>query len=120
MSRWFVIELSCSDRPFHPDAVPNLDIFGAYRLYAVEAANEGAKTYALRLGFFSEAIGAQAIANYLKDHYETPTVKRVSIAERERFKERRLEARKTVEATGKHAVIEITDERYVRERRRVS
>jgi hypothetical protein len=120
MLRWFVVELSCSDRPFHPDTLPNLDIFSAYRLYAVEAVNGGPMTYALRLGFFSEAIGAQAIANYLKDHYENPSVKRVSIAERERFKERRLEARKTVEATGRHAVIEITDERYVRERRAVS
>jgi hypothetical protein len=118
--RWFVVELSCSDRPFHPDALPNLDIFSAYRLYAVEAVDAGIATYALRLGFFSDANAAQAIANYVNDHYQNPTVKRVSIAERERFKERRLEARKTVEATGRHAVIEITDQRYIRERRAVS
>jgi hypothetical protein len=118
--RWFVVELSCSDRPFHPDALPNLDIFSAYRLYAVEAVDAGSTTYALRLGFFSDANAAQAIANYVNDHYQNPTVKRVSIAERERFKERRLEARKTVEATGRHAVIEITDQRYIRERRAMS
>jgi hypothetical protein len=34
----------------------------------------------------------------------------VSVAERERFANQKVEARKDVEATGRHAVIEITDE----------
>ncbi len=112
--RWFVVELATSDRAFDPDAVPNLDIFSVYRLYSVESSNQGAIKHTLRLGFFSEAIAAQAVADYLSSHYEKPAVARVSIAERERFSEQGIEARKNVEATGRHAVIEITDERYVR------
>jgi hypothetical protein len=113
--RWFVIELSVAEHAYQPDAVPDLDIFSVYRLYAVETADRGRPMHALRLGFFSEETAAMTVAAYLSDHYESPTVKRVSIAEHERFKERRLEARKKVEATGRHMAIEITDQRYVRE-----
>jgi hypothetical protein len=41
----------------------------------------------------------------------------VSLAERERFADQRVEARKDVGATGRHAVIEITDELVARRRR---
>jgi hypothetical protein len=116
-SRCFVVELASSDRAFDPDAVPNLDIFGVYRLYSVEDVTLGNVTHALRLGFFAEEFAAKAVADYLADHYQAPVVKRVNAAERQRFSERRQEARKTVEATGRHAVIEITDQRYVRELR---
>ena len=115
MSHWFSIELSVSDRPFDPDAVPDLDIFSAYRLYVIESKGKAGAIHSLRLGFFGEEMAAKAVADYLIDHYQKPTVMRVSIAERERFSERRVEARKRVEGTGRHAVIEITDQRYVRE-----
>jgi hypothetical protein len=118
--RWFVVELATSDRAFDPDAVPNLEIFNVYRLYSVESSNQGTVKHTLRLGFFSESIAAQAVADYLSSHYDKPAVARVSIAERERFSGQRMEARKNVEATGRHAVIEITDERYVREPRALS
>ena len=49
--------------------------------------------------------------------YEKPTIKRISTAERDRFNEQRVEARMDVGATGRHAVIEITDERVVRAKR---
>jgi hypothetical protein len=112
--RWFVIELSLSEKPFDPDAVPNLDIYRLYRLYCVAARDGDRVLYALRLGFFSEEVGAKAVANYLAAHYDNPTIKRVSAAERERFSAQRLEARKEVGASGRHAAIEITNERYVR------
>jgi hypothetical protein len=115
--RWFVVELATSDRAFDPDTVPNLDIFSAYRLYSVESSNQGIVKHTLRLGFFGESIAAQAVADYLSSHYDKPAVARVSIAERERFSGRGIEARKIVDATGRHAAIEITDERYVREPR---
>ena len=85
--------------------------------------------HALRLGFFCEENAAAAVASYLKelittpgasyltDYYDHPTVKRVSAAERERFANQPLEPRKDIGATGKHAVIEITNELYIRERR---
>jgi hypothetical protein len=109
--RWFVIQLSLSDQAFDPSAVPNLDIFLLYRLYSVASVDQGRPVHALRLGFFGEEMAAQAVASYLKSYYENPTVKRVSVAERERFSEHRLDARKDVGETGQHAAIELSTER---------
>jgi SPOR domain len=116
-SRWFVIQLALADHAFDPDAVPNLDIFSEYRLYSVAGLDQGRVVHALRLGFFREEIGAVAVASYLAAYWEKPTIKRVSLAERERFADQRVEARKDIGATGKHAVIEITDELVARRRR---
>jgi hypothetical protein len=117
VSRWFVIQLALADHAFDPDAVPNLDIFSEYRLYSVAGLDEGRVVHALRLGFFREEIGAVAVASYLAAYWDKPTIKRVSVAERERFADQRVEARKDVGATGRHAVIEITDELVARRRR---
>ena len=117
VSRWFVIQLSVAEEPFDPDTVPNLDIFSVYRLYSVAGIDQGRIMHALRLGFFTEEIAAGAVASYLTDFYDKPTIKRVSAAERQRFAEQSLEPRKDVGATGKHSVIEITSERFVREKR---
>jgi len=116
-TRWFVIQLASADHAFDPDAVPNLDIFSEYRLYSVAGVEQGRVVHALRLGFFREEIGAVAVASYLGAYWDKPTIKRVSVAERERFANQRVEARKDVGATGKHAVIEITDELVARRRR---
>ena len=116
-SRWFVIELALADHAFDPDAVPNLDIFCEYRLYSVAGLDEHRVVHALRLGFFREEIGAVAVASYLAAYWNNPTIKRISVAERERFADQRVEARKDVGATGRHAVIEITDELVARRRR---
>jgi sporulation related protein len=116
-TRWFVIQLACADHAFDPDAVPNLDIFSEYRLYSVAGVEQGRVVHTLRLGFFREEIGAVAVASYLGAYWDKPTIKRVSVAERERFADQRVEARKDVGATGKHAVIEITDELVARRRR---
>jgi hypothetical protein len=115
--RWYVIQLSLSEQPFDPDMVPNLDIFSVYRLYSVAAIDQGHIMHALRLGFFGEEVAAAAVASYLEAYYDKPTVKRVSVAERERFADQTVEARKDVGATGIHAVIEITDELVVRKNR---
>jgi hypothetical protein len=118
--RWFVIQLSLSEEAFDPDNVPNLDIFSVYRLYSVAGFDQGRVIHALRLGFFSEEVAAGAVASYLGGFFDKPTVKRVSVAERERFADQQLEARKDIGATGKHAVIEITSERVVRESRKAA
>jgi hypothetical protein len=115
--RWFVIQLATADNAFDPDTVPNLDIFGEYRLYSVACVDQGHNVHALRLGFFSEEIAAVAVASYLSAHYDKPTIRRISVAERERFAWQRVEARKDVGETGKHAAIEITDELVARRRR---
>jgi hypothetical protein len=116
-ARWFVIQLSLAEEAFDPDTLPNLDIFSVYRLYSVAGIDQGRIMHALRLGFFTEEISAGAVASYLATFYDKPTIKRVSSAERERFAEQCFEPRKDVGATGKHAAIEITSERFVRERR---
>ena len=116
-SRWFVIQLALAEDAFDPDVLPNLDIFGAYRLYSAAGIDQGRIVHALRMGFFSEEAGARAVATYLAAYYENPTIKRVSSAERQRFADQRLEPRKDVGATGRQAVIEITNERFVRERK---
>lgn len=116
-TRWFAIQLSLSEEAFDSETVPNLDIFSVYRLYCVAGIDQGRIMHALRLGFFSEEMAAGAVASYLADYYDNPTVKRVSAAERHRFADEGFEPRKDIGATGRHAVIEITDERFVRERR---
>jgi hypothetical protein len=117
VSRWFAIQLSLAEEAFDPETLPNLDIFRVYRLYSVAGIDQGRIVHALRLGFFTEQIAAGAVASYLAGFYDKPTIKRVSSAERERFAEQSLEARKDVGATGRQAVIEITNERYIREKR---
>jgi hypothetical protein len=119
-SRWFVIQLALADRAFDPYAVPNLDIFSEYRLYSVAGLDQGRVVHALRLGFFREEIGAVAVASYLAAYWDKPTIKRVSVAERERFANQKVEARKDVEATGTHAAIEITDELVAPRKRKPS
>jgi SPOR domain len=115
--RWFVVQLALSDDAFDPDALPHLDIFSLYRLYTVIGLDQGRLVHALRLGFFGEEVGARAVASYLSAYYDEPIVKRVSVAERDRFADQRVEARKDVGATGRHLAIEITDELVVRGRR---
>lgn len=109
-SRWFVIQLALADCAFDPDAVPNLDIFSEYRLYSVAGLDQDRVVHALRLGFFREEIAAVAVASYLAEYWDKPAIKRVSVAERERFAKQKVEARKDVGASGIHAIIEITDE----------
>jgi hypothetical protein len=115
--RWFVIQLSCSEEVFDPEALPNLDIFSEYRLYSVASLEQGKTMHSLRVGFFSEESHAKAVAGYLGTFYDEPSVKRISAAERTRFAQHRVEARKDIGATGRHAVIEITDERVIRPKR---
>jgi hypothetical protein len=117
---WFVIELATSSEAFDPDTVPNLDIFAEYRLYSVAELGKTDIVHALRVGFFGAEIAAKAVASYLSEYYDKPAIKRVSLAERERFQEQAVEARKDVGATGRHAVIEITDDLVARRKRSTS
>lgn len=116
-ARWYVIQLSISGESFDPDSLPNLDIFNEYRLYSVAGMDQGRIVHSLRLGFFGDEVAAGAVASYLAEFYEKPTVRRISVAERERFRDQRVEARKDIGATGRHAVIEITGERHIRDNR---
>jgi hypothetical protein len=112
-ARWYVIQLSLAHHAFDPATVPNLDIFSLYTLYSVAGADQGRVMHALRLGFFGEEMAARAVANYLTTYYDKSIVKQVSAAERERFTNQRLDARKDVGETGQHSTIEITSMRAV-------
>jgi hypothetical protein len=67
--------------------MPRLDIFEAYRLYSVATAGSGKIVHSLRLGFFKEAVSAEAVMGYLQTFFGTPSVMRVSVAEHARFKD---------------------------------
>lgn len=106
-SRWFAIQLASSDREFDPHDVPNLSIFAEYRLYAVRELDQDRPPHALRLGFFSSETAAAAVAGYLAAYFDAPLIKRVSLAEHERFEEQRVTARKDVGAADGHIAIEL-------------
>ena len=85
--KWFAVQLAVSDQPVNLDAMPRLDIFEAYRLYSVASAGSGKIVHSLRLGFFKEAVSAEAVMGYLNTFFGTPSVMRVSVAEHARFKD---------------------------------
>jgi hypothetical protein len=85
--KWFAVQLAVSDQPVNLDAMPHLDIFEAYRLYSVATAGSGKIVHSLRLGFFKEAVSAEAVSGYLKTFFGSPDIMRVSVAEHARFKD---------------------------------
>jgi len=85
--KWFVVQLALSDQPVNLDTMPKLDIFEAYRLYSVALLQNGRINHALRLGFFSEQVSAEAVLGYLKTFFAAPVVERISVAEHKRFSE---------------------------------
>ena len=116
-SKSYAIQLLLTEEPIHPEQIPNLDIFEAYRLYVVTGFFEERVMHALRLGFFTSEVAAEAVAGYLTVYFDVPSIKRVSLAEHDRFQDRRVAARKDVGATGRHAAIELTSRPDLPERR---
>jgi hypothetical protein len=106
-SRWFAIQLLSSEKDIDPHEVPNLGIFAEYRLYAVRELDQDRVMHALRLGFFSSETAAEAVAGYLGSFFDSPRIKRVSLAEHERFEEGRVTAGKDVGAADGHVAIEL-------------
>jgi hypothetical protein len=103
----FSIELMCSPDPIEPSSVAAMDLLTLYRLYAVSAETEGLVLHSLRLGFFSGALAAAAVADYLRSNFEDAVVIQVSREERQRFAEQRFQAGKDVGDTGLYEVIEL-------------
>ena len=85
--KWFAIQLAASEQPVNLDTMPHLDIFEAYSLYSVATAGSGKIVHSLRLGFFKEAVSAEAVSGYLKTFFAAPSVLRISVAEQARFKD---------------------------------
>jgi hypothetical protein len=118
-SRWFAIQLMLREEPIDAEQVPKLGIFTEYQLYSVTGLEQDRVMHALRVGFFSSELAAEAVAGYLVAYFDSPVIKRVSIAERERFADTGLAARKDVGASGVHAVIELASPAPLAERRAV-
>jgi hypothetical protein len=116
-SRWFAIQLMLCEEPIDGERVPKLGIFTEYQLYSVTGLEQDRVMHALRVGFFSSELAAEAVAGYLVAYFDSPVIKRVSIAERERFADAGLAARKDVGASGVHAVIELATPAPLAERR---
>lgn len=108
LTKWFAIQLATGKEAFRPEDVLSLDLFEEFNLYSTIELDQGRHLHALRLGFFLDEAAAQVVADYLKGFFDTPTIKRVSASERERFAEGRVAARKTSDATGIHEVVELS------------
>jgi hypothetical protein len=80
----FAVQLQWSVQPVELDKVPPLAIFSAYTLYTVEGSREGRKWYGLRLGFFTDAISAKQVAQYVRSEFTSVAVVPVSPQERVR------------------------------------
>jgi hypothetical protein len=85
--QWFVVQLAVSEQAINLDTMPKLDIFSAFRLYSIAMPQQGKILHSMRLGFFREAVSAEAVAGYLKTFFSAPDVMRVSGAEQTRFAE---------------------------------
>jgi hypothetical protein len=110
--KWFAVQLAASEQPVNLDAMPRLDIFEAYRLYSIATAGSGKIIHSLRLGFFKEAVSAEAVMGYLKTFFGSPSVLRVSVAEHARFKDAPV---KKVSAEKQEAkVVELNNARATR------
>ena len=83
----FAVQLQWSVQSIDIAKVPPLAIFSAYTLYTVEGSREGRRWYGLRLGFFSDAISAKQVAQYVRSEFNSVAVVPVSPQERGRASE---------------------------------
>jgi hypothetical protein len=77
------VQLQWSVQPIDVKSVPWHPIFRAYRLYAAEGRRTGRTWFFLRLGFFSDAISAKQVAQYLRAQFASAAVVPISPQERE-------------------------------------
>lgn len=78
----FVVQLCRSDDPIKLATVPALDIFRAYTLYLAEGTHEGQRWYALRMGFFNDAVSAKQVAYYARTSFGAIAVVPINEGER--------------------------------------
>jgi hypothetical protein len=109
--KWFVVQLAISDHPANLDTMPRLDIFEAYRLYSVAVMQNNVIKHALRLGFFSEKVSAEAVMGYVKTFFGEPIIEQISDAEQKRFGESFVLAQPAEPAKPQARAITIEDKR---------
>jgi hypothetical protein len=79
----FAVQLQWSVQPIDAGSAPKHPIFQAYTLYAAEGHRAGRTWFFLRLGFFSDAVSAQQVAQYLRADFASAAVVPVSPEERQ-------------------------------------
>jgi hypothetical protein len=70
----FAVQLQWSAQPIELEQAPRHAIFGSYTLYTTRARLEGRQLFCLRLGFFSDAISAKQVAQYLLSDFPSVAV----------------------------------------------
>jgi hypothetical protein len=80
---YFAVQLQWSVQPIEVKSVPQHPIFHAYSLYAAEGRRADRTWYFLRLGFFSDAVSAKQVAQYLRRDFASAAVVPVSPQERQ-------------------------------------
>jgi hypothetical protein len=78
----FAVQLLWSVKPIDMGQIPQLAIFSAYTLYGAEGNRDGRRWYGLRLGFFTDAVSAKQVAQYVRSEFKSVSV--VPVTERER------------------------------------
>ena len=78
----FAVQLLWSVQPIDMTQVAQLAIFSAYTLYGAEGNRDGRRWYGLRLGFFTDAVSAKQVAQYVRSEFNSVSV--VPVTERER------------------------------------
>ena len=78
----FAVQLLWSVQPIDIGQVAMLAIFSAYTLYGAEGNRDGRRWYGLRLGFFTDAVSAKQVAQYVRSEFKSVSV--VPVSERER------------------------------------
>lgn len=104
----YAVQVALSVVAFDPCSVPRLDVFDSYHLYCDVSLENGLMRNALRLGFFTEARAAKALASYLASHFESPRVVQIDAAEEARSVHHKFVACKDVGGdSGTHLAIEV-------------
>lgn len=78
----FAVQLLWSVQAIDMTQVSQLAIFSAYTLYGAEGNRDGRRWYGLRLGFFTDAVSAKQVAQYVRSEFNSVSV--VPVTERER------------------------------------
>jgi hypothetical protein len=80
----YAVQLLWSVQPIEMSGVPQLAIFSAYTLYGAAGNRDGRRWYGLRLGFFTDAVSAKQVANYVRSEFASVSIVPVSARERDR------------------------------------
>jgi hypothetical protein len=70
----FAVQLQWSTQPIELQTAPRHPLFSSYTLYTTRARLEGRDWFCLRLGFFSDAISAKQVAQFLFSDFPSVAV----------------------------------------------